>query len=204
MNTLRTHMGSTEAPMVQVTRRTLGIAGIVGLSALGLSGTRRSLDATAQDATPAAGGEANLEANKALVRRVYVAFSGGDPDDLDAVIAQDFAHHPLSPGEQPGREGFKGVVGVFRTIFPDFDVTLEDVVAEGDRVAIRGVARGTHEGDLLGISPTGVPVTFGVADVYRLADGEIREGWHQEDFLSIFQQIGAYPPLDQSGSTPTT
>ncbi len=204
MNTFNTHMGSAEAPEVRVARRTLGLAGILGLSALGLNGVLRSPGAAAQDATPASESDSALEANKALVRRVYVAFSGGDPDDLDAVVAEDFAHHPLSPGEQPGRDGFKGVVGVFRTIFPDFDVTLEDVVAEGDRVAIRGVARGTHEGDLLGIPATGVPVTFGVADVYRLADGEIKEGWHQEDFLSIFQQIGAYPPLDQSDTTPTT
>lgn len=52
------------------------------------------------------------ETNKALVRRVYAAFSGGDPDDLDTAIADDFAHHPLVTGEQPGRDGFKGVIGV--------------------------------------------------------------------------------------------
>ncbi len=147
-------------------------------------------------------GDGDLEANKALVRRVYVAFSGGDPADLDTVIAPDFAHHPLLPDENPGREGFKGVVKVFRTVFPDFDVTLEDVVAEGDKVAIRGIARGTQRGDLLGIAPTGKPVAFAVADVYRIEDGMIAEGWHLEDYLSIFLQIGAFPPAP-TDATPT-
>jgi predicted ester cyclase len=188
----------------RVGRRTLGKVGLTGMATLGLGGVGLAAHgASAQGATPVVGAD-ELEANKAMVRVIYATFSGGDPNDLNAVVAEDFAHHPRSPGEAPNREGFKSVVGVFRSIFPDFDVTLEDVVAEGDRVAIRGIARGTHEGDLLGIPGTGVAVEFGVADVYQITDGLIAAGWHQEDYLSIFQQIGAYPPLDESGSTPTT
>lgn len=143
----------------------------------------------------------DLDANKALARRVYEAFSTGDVSLLDDVVAADFADHPLAPGQGPGLEGFKGVIAFFRSVFPDLVVSVEDLIAEGDRVAARLVGRGTHEGEFLGIPPTGRRVTFAATDVHRIDGGKIVETWHIEDYLGIFVQLGV--TLTPATATPT-
>jgi predicted ester cyclase len=102
-------------------------------------------------------------------------------------------HNP-APGQGPGLAGLKQVLGMFRTGFPDLQVTVEEVVAEGDKCMLRLRARGTHHGAFLGIPPTGKPVDFPAIDLYRMADGKIVEAWHLEDLLTMMMQVGAMQP----------
>jgi predicted ester cyclase len=80
-----------------------------------------------------------------------------------------------------------------RTAFPDIQITDEDILAEGDRVAIRWYFRGTHLGDFLGIPPTGRPVEMGGFDIFRVADGKIQELWLENDYLMLMSKLGVIP-----------
>lgn len=80
---------------------------------------------------------------------------------------------------------------------PDFHVTMEDVIAEGDKVAGRWTAHGTHEDELVGIPPTGKEATWTGMTIYRLAGGEIVEAWWSRDMLGLLIQLGVVPPLGQ-------
>ena len=96
-------------------------------------------------------------------------------------------------------EDLKQFFVMLRSGFPDFQATMEDLLAEGDKVALRFTFRGTHQGEFLGIAPTGKQVTMVGIDIFRIADGRIVELWGQEeDVLGMMQQIGAIPSPGQS------
>jgi predicted ester cyclase len=131
---------------------------------------------------------------EAVVRQFYRAMSTGDASLLDEILAEDWEDIPLPPGTTLGRESFKTHgLGWIRTVFPDFTVTNEDVIvsADGSKVAVRSVSRGTHTGELLGIPPTGARVEFRAFDIHQLAGGVIIRTWHLEDFLGLIMQLGA-------------
>jgi len=135
-------------------------------------------------------------ANKALVRRlIEETFNRGNLDVTDEVIAPSFVRYKANVPGREGPEGYKQLVKVFRTAFPDLRVTIEDMIAEGDKVAIRQTYRGTHKGDLMGNPPTDRPVTFTGMCLYRIADGKLAEEWIEYDALGMMQQIGAVPPM---------
>ncbi len=106
-------------------------------------------------------------------------------------------------GEVRGREGFKQILGVFRGAFPRFETTLEDLVAEGDKVVVRHIHRATQTGEFAGIPPTGKAVTVSGIEILRVRDGQIAEFWHMDDFLGLMHQIGAIPTPSAEGA-PTT
>ena len=93
-----------------------------------------------------------------------------------------------------GIEGFKGYVRSVRVAFPDFHNTIEELIAEGDRVVARLTYRGTHRGELFGIAPTGRRVVYTGIAIFRIAGSKIADGWVLGDILSLMQQIGAIPP----------
>ncbi|MBX6342275.1 MAG: ester cyclase [Thermomicrobiaceae bacterium] len=137
----------------------------------------------------------STEANKAIVRRfVEEVQNRGDPGALDELVAPDYVNHSAPPGMPAGREGLKQITEMFRRAFPDGGMTIENMVAEGDRVATRKTFRGTHQGDLMGIAPTGRTVTIGLIDVVRLAGGQVVESWSQGDDLGLLRQVRAIPP----------
>ena len=142
------------------------------------------------------------EENKADVRRyndlVGEYWRTGDADILDEVVAPDFVHH--APGLPPDLEGMKQALPMFRAAFPDMRLTEEDLVAEGDRVVDGVTVRGTHEGELMGVPPSGNPVEFMETHISRIADGKIVERWGQWDAMGIMQQIGGIPEPGQAGS----
>jgi steroid delta-isomerase-like uncharacterized protein len=142
------------------------------------------------------------EENKAVARRIYEVvgefWHTGDADVLDEVIAPDFVHH--APGLPPDLEGFKQVLHMLRAAFPDMRFTVEDLIAEGDKVVDRATWQGTHQGEMMGISPTDNSVTVTEMHVSRIADGKIVERWGQTDMLSMMQQLGAVPPPGQGES----
>jgi steroid delta-isomerase-like uncharacterized protein len=119
---------------------------------------------------------------------------------IDELVAEDYQHHNslLPPEIQQGRANFKQALRLFYTAFPDLQGTIEDLVADDEKFVARLRFRGTHQGELMGIPATGMPVDFSVIEIYRIAGGKIAEGWAQLDALGLMQQIGVIPVPDQA------
>jgi len=139
------------------------------------------------------------EENKAVVRRFYDLFNEGNLEGLGEVFAADALDHDPVPGQAPGLEGVKQSVAPFLSGFPGIQITIEQMIADGDRVADRIVARGTHTGEFLGIPPTGKPVTVKALNMYRIAGGKIVEAWHIEDVFGMMVQLGVVPTPGEGG-----
>jgi steroid delta-isomerase-like uncharacterized protein len=137
----------------------------------------------------------STEQNKALVRQmVEEIFNRRNTGLADEFLASDFVEREeLPPGIPPDREGVKQLATMLRSAFPDFTATIEDTVAEGDKVVIRMTWMGTHEGEFMGVPPTGKSVSFGVIDILRIAGGKFVEHWGQMDSMSLMQQLGVVP-----------
>jgi len=140
--------------------------------------------------------------NKALTRRIFEeVFSEGKLALIEQVAASDYsAHDPTSPPVQ-GHEGFRQFVTVYRTAFPDLRVKVEDQIADGDRVATRWLASGTHTGPLASpggdIPPTGKRSNVTGITISRIAGGKVVEEWHNWDTLGMMQQLGLAPAPGQ-------
>jgi steroid delta-isomerase-like uncharacterized protein len=132
--------------------------------------------------------------NKTIARRFNEEVWGrGDQAVLEELLDPDFVDHDALPGQDPGREGHKQILAAFHSAFPDLNVTTEDIVNEGEKVVSRWTARGTHNGELLGIAPTGNGVTIKGIDVLRVAGGRIVERWARSNDLELMQQLGVVP-----------
>jgi steroid delta-isomerase-like uncharacterized protein len=131
---------------------------------------------------------------KALERRFFdEMLNRGNLSAGDDLFAEDSVDYAGFPGQAPGREGFKQAVVMMHTAFPDIHYTIEDMVAEGDRIATRWTLRGTHKGEFFGIPATGTQVSVEGIHILRFADGQIVECWEFWDQLSMLRQIGAMP-----------
>jgi steroid delta-isomerase-like uncharacterized protein len=139
------------------------------------------------------------EANKAVVRRYYdEVLNAGGVGRLAELAVADYAEHDPLPGQGAGREGLRERVELLRDAFrPHF--TIEDIIAEGDRVAVRWTNRGTHVGEFMGMPATGRPFAIAGIDVHRLRDGRLAEHWHVVDLFSQLQQLGFLPQPAESG-----
>lgn len=137
----------------------------------------------------------SAEENKAIVRRFYEqAINTGNLHLAEQLLAPDYQEHPPLPGGGTGFQGFKQFVAMISTSFPDLHVAIKDIVAEGDKVAVRLTVSGTHKGALMGkIPPTGKHVTWRGLDIIRIADGKIVERWSERDLLGLMQELGAIP-----------
>ncbi len=136
---------------------------------------------------------------KAIVTRVSEqAVGAGDLSVMDELVAEDFLDHSALPGTPPGREGAKAFVRVFHAGFPDLSLTNEDIIGEGDKVVHRYVLRGTHQGEFMGIPPTGNRIEVHGIDELRVSGGKIVERWGQVDQLGLMQQLGVVPPPGRS------
>jgi steroid delta-isomerase-like uncharacterized protein len=141
------------------------------------------------------------EQNKAAVRTVFDTFNGGDPDALDEVVAEDVVDHdPYNTFASEGREGLKQLIAGYRESFPDLEVTIEDLVAEGDKVVVRWTASGTQQGEVMGVSGSGKRSTIGGIGIDRIEGGRIVESWAHWDALGMLQQIGAIPEAQPAQS----
>lgn len=138
--------------------------------------------------------------HKTIVRRFFEeAVNKGNLTVVDELIAQNYLEHEGPVGQPPGLEGFKQFVSMITTAFPDLQVTIEDLIAEGDKVVARVTVRGTHRGTLMGrIAPTGKSVTWTGIDIFQIADGQIVGRWNQRDLLGLLQQLGAIAEPGQS------
>jgi steroid delta-isomerase-like uncharacterized protein len=143
------------------------------------------------------------EENKALVRREEEElFSGGNLDAADEIYAADYVgHDPSNPEDVRGLEAAKQAAADYRQAFPDLRVTVEDLIAEGDRVAARLRFRGTRLGELNGIAPTGRRVDCTGIVISRIEEGKIAEDWANFDDLGMMQQLRVIPEPEQRPTT---
>jgi predicted ester cyclase len=118
----------------------------------------------------------------------------GDLAVADDLVAADCVHHVPGSPPAPGVAGLKDWVTTLRRTFPDVHLIVEDEIAEADRVVTRVSVRGTHEGEFLGVAPTGRQVTFEVIDISRVGpDGRFVEHWASVDLFGVLSQLGALP-----------
>ncbi len=140
---------------------------------------------------------------KALVRRYFEEIRNQRKRDVSSqIFADDVAVHVdtlQGPETYRGARAIHEALETYLAVFPDLRFTVEDELAEADRVMTRWRAQGTHRGDLMGHAATGRTVTFGGIDVYRIANGKIAEGWTSYDRLVILQQVGGAPTPRQGG-----
>jgi len=138
----------------------------------------------------------SAEKNKALTRHFYEEiFSKGNFVIADELIDTNCVdHNPLIPGQAIGLEGAKQVYTMVRTAFPDLRVTIEDQVAEGDKVVSRLTMRGTHRGRFMGIAPTDKVGEAEIIDIVRIDNKKIVERWGILDQIKMMKQLGVSPP----------
>ncbi len=139
------------------------------------------------------------EENKEKTRRfLEEAFNEGNLGVVDELFATDYVlHDPASPEEISGPEGIKQFVQMYRSAFPDTHITVEDQIAEGDEVVTRWTGRGTHQGELFGVPPSGNRVEVSGITISRFEGGKFVEDWTNSDFLGLMRQIGAIPEPGQ-------
>lgn len=132
------------------------------------------------------------EENKATVRRFWQE-TDKLHRPLTEILAPNFAIS-FSGGPPMNTEAFSKFAGGFYAAFPDLTHTIDDIVSEGEKVAIRMTLRGTHKGDLMGLAPTGKKILVSAQDIYRVVDGKISQGYAVVDQMGLMQQLGAIPP----------
>lgn len=135
------------------------------------------------------------EQSKALARRsMDEVFAQGNLDAIAEIFAADYVEHdPASDGEIRGHEGVRRDLEPYVNAFSDTEVTYEDQLAEGDRVATRFTVRATHVEEFRGIPPTGERIEVTGTVIFRVTDGRLQEGWWNWDTLGLMQQLGAIP-----------
>jgi steroid delta-isomerase-like uncharacterized protein len=134
----------------------------------------------------------SAEENKAVTRRfLEEIFTAGNLELVDELFASNYVlHDPSVPQEVRGPEGMKQYVAMYRAAYPDTHFTIEDQIAEGDEVVTRWTGQGTHQGELMGIVPTGRVVTVTGIEVDRITGGKIEETWVNYDALGMMHQLG--------------
>ena len=135
------------------------------------------------------------EENKALARRwAEDVINQRNLDAVDEIYASDFVgHDPAMPEDTRGVEGAREFYSMYQSAIPDAEITIEDQVAEGDKVVTRWTGRGTHQGELMGVSPSGNRVEVPGITISRIEGGKVVEEWDVYDALGMMQAIGAVP-----------
>jgi steroid delta-isomerase-like uncharacterized protein len=132
--------------------------------------------------------------HKAIIREhVEVLFNQHRVDRTEETVTADYLDHAPLPGQVPGLEGAKQKWAAYLAAVPDMHATVEELIAEGDKVAVRWTVQGTHQGELMGIPATGRRAVFRGISIYRLDDGKIVEQWEQWDRLDLLRQLGVIP-----------
>ena len=126
-----------------------------------------------------------------LVRAFYGPFRTGDTSVYREILAERWVDIPLAPGQEQGPHGMAAQIAAFRRAMPDYDVTHEDLVVGGDRVAVRNTVSGTHRGAFLGHPPTGRRIEMRTMDIHQVRDDRIVVTWHLEDFAGLMAQLTA-------------
>jgi steroid delta-isomerase-like uncharacterized protein len=135
--------------------------------------------------------------NKATFRRIQDAVNTGDVEviskTIDEVVAPDVLIRMPLPIEAPGAQAFRQLWAMLLRGLPDLNLTIEDLIAEGDEVVMRASVTGTHQGEYMGLPPTGKTVTYNEIFIFRLVGGRIAEMWGVVDVFSQMKQLGVIP-----------
>jgi len=140
----------------------------------------------------------STEVNKALVQHMLELLTRGDLNTGDHVIAANWVNHDPSLPPLQGYEGFKQLSMIFRSAFPGFHTEIEDLLAEGDKVATRFRLRGTNTGSFQGMPPTGRAIDIIATGIFRVVDGRVTDNWVNIDALGLMQQLGVVPAPGQA------
>jgi steroid delta-isomerase-like uncharacterized protein len=139
----------------------------------------------------------NRSENESVIRRLYEEFvNEGNEDAFYEIVAEDMKEHEEFPGLTPNREGVKEFFGLMRQAFPDLQFTVEDMLVDGEKVACRFRMKGTHRGEFMGAPPSNSRVEVEGIDIFRVANGQVKEHWGAMDSLNLMQQLGAIPSSD--------
>jgi len=134
----------------------------------------------------------NVETNKQTVRRLYDLLNAGNVEEIQDLVTDGYDEHDPLPGQGAGRDGVLDRYSMLiDALAPQF--TIEDVIAEGDRVVVRWMNSGTHVGEFAGIPPTGRAFSIAGVDIYRIAESRLAEHWHVVDQLAMLGQLGVLP-----------
>lgn len=137
----------------------------------------------------------SIEENKALVRRyMEETFNQGNLSVIDQLASSDFVYHHAT-GRDLSTEAYKKMSIMTQNAFPEACMEIDDLFAEGDKVACRFTITGIHKGEYRGIPPTGKKITFQGVNIFRIVDGKIAEIWSRLDLLGMMQQLGVIPPM---------
>jgi steroid delta-isomerase-like uncharacterized protein len=133
--------------------------------------------------------------NKELARRWFSeVMSEGKTEVIDELCSPDFVDNNPFPGTSPDLAGIKDFVAQIRAAFPDLQMTADDLIVEGDRLAVRSTMRGTHEGDFMGIAASGKKVEVSNFDFVRFENDQAAEHWGAIDTGALMEQLGVAPP----------
>jgi len=140
----------------------------------------------------------SIEENKVMIRRFNdEVWNKGNLTVIDEVFAHTWISRNAPPGMPPNREGLKQMATAFRAAFSDLRTTVNDQIAEGDKVVWRWTFQANHTGEFMGIPATGKQITLSGISIDRIAGGKFVERWVQADFLGMMQQLGVVPPPGQ-------
>ena len=129
----------------------------------------------------------SLEENKAIIRSLFEVLNKHNPDLLDEFYAPDYVNHTL---QLRGLESLKQFESMIYNASADWKETIEDIIAEGNKVWVRYKVTGTHTGEYRGLAPTGKKVTFTSVSIYRIVNGKLAEGWTVSEELDFLKQLG--------------
>jgi len=130
---------------------------------------------------------------KSFLRRFYDEVNAGNLAALDELLADDVVEHEEFPGLDPNKEGVKQFFAMFRSAFPDLRMEPHEMLAEGDLACARMTVTGTHQGEFMGMPPTGKRIEMEGIDIVRTRDGQATEHWGVMDSMAMMQQLGAIP-----------
>lgn len=139
----------------------------------------------------------SLEDNKAVIRRLFDEVSNAkNLEVLDEIIAEDSVDHGSFPGmPDTGPESYRAVYAASHAAFSDFHMEVHDMIAEGDNVAVRATVNGTHDGDFMGIPPTGKTISIEAVEIFGVKDGKITDRWGKPDRATLMEQLGLAPEM---------
>ena len=129
----------------------------------------------------------------AVLREMFVAINDNDGERMVDLVNDDLVIHTPVPGIGTGKAGMRQLMTVYFSSFSPQHVDVHDIVADGDRVAVRHTHHLTHSGEFAGVPPTGKQLVVEGIEMYRVRDGKVSEMWHHDDFLGLMQQLGVVP-----------
>ena|SRR5438876_3829953 len=130
--------------------------------------------------------------NKKDVAIWYDAFNRKDPALVDKILDANWVDIPSAPNQKPGLQGMKDLLADLTTTFPDFNVRIEEILQDGNKVIVRSELTGTQKGPFLGISPRGRKIHIQAVDIHEFKDGKIIRTWHTEDWMNGLRQLGLF------------